>query len=383
MAIQTSIDNRSQTLTTNTTITSGTTITAGTSVAAGTTVTAATGLVSTTGGVTATGNSSISGGTIALNATGTNLIDATGVLELNSSAGVISIGNDAVNQNMNIGTAGTRTITIGSATGSAAMSNVAITGGSITGITDLAVADGGTGVSTMTTAYAPVCAGTTATGALQVASTGLGTAGFILTSNGSAALPSFQASSGTGDVTAASNLTDNAVVRGDGGAKGVQTSTMLITDAGEMTNPSQPAVLAALDTSDANATGDGTAFTLGSGNALIEIFDQGGDFVTSGTFTAPVTGRYQLNMSVLLQDVAAANTPALRIATSNTSWLYGNWATGVIGNMPLGMNVLADMDSADTATFDVIVGGGTKIVDIFGGGGSSDRRTFISIALIC
>lgn len=57
----------------------------------------------------------------------------------------------------------------------------------------VAVTDGGTGVGTMTTAYAPVCAGTTATGNLQVASTGIGTSGFVLTSNGASALPSFKA----------------------------------------------------------------------------------------------------------------------------------------------------------------------------------------------
>lgn len=57
----------------------------------------------------------------------------------------------------------------------------------------VSVTDGGTGVGTMTTAYAPICAGTTATGALQVASTGLATSGFVLTSNGSSSLPSFQA----------------------------------------------------------------------------------------------------------------------------------------------------------------------------------------------
>lgn len=55
------------------------------------------------------------------------------------------------------------------------------------------VAGGGTGVTTMTTAYAPVCAGTTATGALQVASTGLSTSGFVLTSTGASSLPTFQA----------------------------------------------------------------------------------------------------------------------------------------------------------------------------------------------
>lgn len=60
----------------------------------------------------------------------------------------------------------------------------------------LPVTQGGTGVGTMTTAYAPVCAGTTATGNLQVASTGLSTAGWVLTSNGASALPSFQAPTG-------------------------------------------------------------------------------------------------------------------------------------------------------------------------------------------
>ncbi len=41
-------------------------------------------------------------------------IDATGALQINSSGGAISIGNDNVNQNIDIGTAGTRTITLGS-----------------------------------------------------------------------------------------------------------------------------------------------------------------------------------------------------------------------------------------------------------------------------
>lgn len=61
--------------------------------------------------------------------------------------------------------------------------------------TDIAVADGGTGVSSFT-AYAPLVAGTTGTGALQQATTGLSTSGYVLTSNGSSAVPSFQAPSG-------------------------------------------------------------------------------------------------------------------------------------------------------------------------------------------
>ena len=58
------------------------------------------------------------------------------------------------------------------------------------------VAGGGTGLNTLTTAYGVVCAGTTATGALQNA--GAGSAGQILTSNGASALPSFQAAAAGG-----------------------------------------------------------------------------------------------------------------------------------------------------------------------------------------
>ncbi len=69
-------------------------------------------------------------------------------------------------------------------------SNVTITGGSVTGITDITVADGGTGRSSHT-AYAVLCGGTTGTGAQQSIAS-VGTAGQVLTSNGASALPTFQ-----------------------------------------------------------------------------------------------------------------------------------------------------------------------------------------------
>lgn len=54
------------------------------------------------------------------------------------------------------------------------------------------VPNGGSGRSSGTTAYAPICVGTTATGPEQTADTGLSTSGFVFTSNGASALPSFQ-----------------------------------------------------------------------------------------------------------------------------------------------------------------------------------------------
>lgn len=69
-----------------------------------------------------------------------------------------------------------------------AANNIALTGGSITGITDLAVTDGGTGASTFTDAGVLIGNGT---GAVQV--TTAGTAGQVLTSNGVGVDPTFQA----------------------------------------------------------------------------------------------------------------------------------------------------------------------------------------------
>lgn len=78
--------------------------------------------VLTLGSITGAAQTVLQSGTVGIqiNATGAAsplTLDSVGVLELNSSAGAIGIGNDAVAQNMNIGTgAAQRTITIGNAT---------------------------------------------------------------------------------------------------------------------------------------------------------------------------------------------------------------------------------------------------------------------------
>lgn len=61
----------------------------------------------------------------------------------------------------------------------------------LTDNTDVTVAQGGTGVSSLT-AYSVICGGTTTTGAVQALSS-IGTSGQVLTSNGSGQLPSWQA----------------------------------------------------------------------------------------------------------------------------------------------------------------------------------------------
>ena len=65
----------------------------------------------------------------------------------------------------------------------------------------LGVAQGGTGLASLT-AYAPLTGGTTSTGALQQATTGMSTSGHVLTSTGASSLPTWQAPSGGGDTAA-------------------------------------------------------------------------------------------------------------------------------------------------------------------------------------
>lgn len=103
-----------------------------------------------------------------------------------------------------------------------ASDNVAITGGSVTGITDITVADGGTGRSTGTTAYALIATGTTATGAQQSLAAGATTE--ILVGGGDSALPVWVTATGTGAPVRAGSPTftgtvtaPKVVVAGTGG----------------------------------------------------------------------------------------------------------------------------------------------------------------------
>lgn len=60
----------------------------------------------------------------------------------------------------------------------------------------------------------------------------IGAVGTVLTSDGTDV--SWASPAGTGDVTAAANIADNRIVRGDGGAKGIQQSNVSINDVGYM-----------------------------------------------------------------------------------------------------------------------------------------------------
>lgn len=194
----------------------------------------------------------------------------------------------------------------------------------------------------------------------------------------------------TGWVTGIDNSDTDAFKIGTGAASNPSTATNVLraTTAGEITMPLQPAFCAYLAAGDANVTGDATSYTIGSGTAFTEVFDQNGDFNTNGTFTAPVSGRYLFSASVQTGGVAAGHTFGFTsLQTSNQLFLsntmnYAAIRTVATSADSVGVNIsaIANMDAADTCRFLLRIDGGALAVDLLG---SADGNTYFSGKLEC
>lgn len=160
---------------------------------------------------------------------------------------------------------------------------------------------------------------------------------------------------------------------------------VVLTTAGEMTRPMQPAFLAYLSSTQSNVTGDATVYTV---LFDVEIFDQGSDY-SNPTFTAPVTGRYRFSAAVELSDMVDAtfNGITMKLVTSNRTYTLAlvNDVTANQNTARWVMNgsVLADMDAADTATVTIEVIGGTKTADVIGNAAGTAPSTYFCGELVC
>jgi cytoskeletal protein CcmA (bactofilin family) len=133
--------------------------------------------------------------------------------------------------------------------------------------------------------------------------------------------------------------------------------------AGEVTMPLQPAFQVRPASLQSNIAVD-TAVTIVLGT---EAFDVGSNFA-SNTFTAPVTGKYQFNVELRLDNIdTAAGYYHLNLTTSNRTY-FSIVDPGVLASDPaywsLGLSVLADMDASDTAYVVIYQAGGTAQTDI-------------------
>lgn len=182
----------------------------------------------------------------------------------------------------------------------------------------------------------------------------------------------------TGKWRCGNDATDDSFRLSQGSALGTN-DTFIMTSTGENTRPLQPAFSAYLGTTDSNVTGNGTTFTLGSGNALTEIFDQNSDFVTSGTFTAPVTGKYFFYSQIECQQATGATSFELQIITSNNTFAFATLISSLAVQTKT-MCAFADMDATDTTTFTVRLNGiGADTADVLADG----LETIVSGYLVC
>lgn len=146
--------------------------------------------------------------------------------------------------------------------------------------------------------------------------------------------------------------------------------------------PLQACFFAILATDDLNVTGNGAVYTLGTNVAWTEIFDQNNNFNTNGTFTAPATGRYHFSGAIRFLDANGATSFQTRFNTSNRL-IIGDQKTYAItgGFQSTSANVICDMDSGDTCTFQLQINGlAGNTADL--GGDSPTAVTYFSGTLV-
>ena len=120
------------------------------------------------------------------------------------------------------------------------------------------------------------------------------------------------------------------------------TSHIVIDETGAVTKPLQPSFCATMSADGTVSTTSQTAIPFDT-----ERFDQNADFNTGTyTFTAPVTGRYQLNLGSMFKDATSGNI-FMQIVTSNQTYEFVNEGGGTFEHVAI--TALADMASGDTA----------------------------------
>jgi hypothetical protein len=152
------------------------------------------------------------------------------------------------------------------------------------------------------------------------------------------------------------------------GGTNTSTENMKIDSAGHVTMPNQTA-FGAIGSS-APTLPINTTYVLPLDT---ERFDQNGDYNTSNyTFTAPVTGRYQLNGSIYLYNYldTSAGYIMFTLRTSNDEYQYPVQASmfgSDIGSFGMNISHLVDMDASDTAVIDIFQQAGAAQTSISGG----------------
>ena len=121
------------------------------------------------------------------------------------------------------------------------------------------------------------------------------------------------------------------------------TTHMAFDEAGHITKPLQPAFCATI-TGETRSSQDSVT----DSKYATEIFDNNADYNNSNyTFTAPVTGRYQFNVTIGIAGISQGNDVYVRLDTSNRDMDTRIKCGADVDHLSLSM--LVDMDASDTA----------------------------------
>ena len=158
--------------------------------------------------------------------------------------------------------------------------------------------------------------------------------------------------------------TGSGIVFKTGASTGSPSEKMRIDQYGHITKPLQTAFMAKLSSDQLNFNNDSNHNVFAFAT---EIFDQNADYNNSNyTFTAPITGRYQLSFNAYLNNIdTAATFFYITLKTSNRDILYivdPNFSADLTYYHVAG-SILCDMDASDTAQVTYVQAAGTAQVD--------------------
>jgi len=135
---------------------------------------------------------------------------------------------------------------------------------------------------------------------------------------------------------------------------------------GTVVQPTQPSFSAYSSSTQSNVTGDGTVVTIVFGT---ELYDRANNF-SSTTFTAPVGGDYTFTVGLHVLQLALTHTDIyVDLVTSNGTYRIWGMPGGIVGTLEINASAPVPMDAADTAYINLVVSGGSKVVDVFGSAG--------------
>lgn len=170
--------------------------------------------------------------------------------------------------------------------------------------------------------------------------------------------------------------TDDSFCISIGSALGTS-DAFIVQSTGEIIRSLQPAYNVSLLVGDANVTGDGSIFTIGSGNALTANYNVGSNF-SNPSFTAPKTGIYFFNFSVGVSGYANVSYTLILSTTSNDYYCNARYDITANGYQDICSSLLVKLTAADTVALKIVCSGGSKAVDI-----NSSISTYFIGTLIC